>query len=149
MLVQDCCSHLQATVAELKKAACALFELDEKDVEVCDHYNNKIYASLESPEKAGKRLEEVQISGPQHIFLGEQVSNMHRPLPSVGGMLAQPTTIACNKHHSAAMCAYHAKLDLCTGLDKVYTLGKHHNVLVGEQVSNMHRPLLSVSGMLV
>lgn len=70
-----CCLHLQATVAELKTAACALFELNEKDVEVCDYYNNKLYASLESPEKACKRLEEVQITGPQHIFLGEQVRN--------------------------------------------------------------------------
>ena len=81
VLTWACCFPVQATVAELKKAACALFELDEKDTEVCDHYNNKIYASLESPDKAGKRLEEVQITGPQHIFLGEQVSNMHRPLP--------------------------------------------------------------------
>ena len=67
---------MQATVAELKRAACALFELDEAIVELSDYYNNKLYANLDSPEKADKRLEDVQITGPQHILLGEKVRSM-------------------------------------------------------------------------
>ena len=76
-------------MAELKKAACALFELAEKDVELSDYYNNKIYSNLDSAEKADKKLEEVQITGPQHIFLGEQVCILHCLLPSVSACLVQ------------------------------------------------------------
>ena len=74
---------MQATVAQLKTAACALFELDEKDVELSDYFNSKIYASLETPEKASKKLEEAQLTGPQHILLGEKVRHSKAPLQSV------------------------------------------------------------------
>ena len=80
-------ADLQATVAELKTAACALFERDEKDVEVCDYYNGKIFASLEGAEKAAKKLEDAQISGPQHILIGEKVRCQNAPLPSVSDMI--------------------------------------------------------------
>ena len=76
--------NLQATVAELKTAACVLFRMGEElgRVEICDHYNGKIYASLEGSEKAAKKLEDVQITGPLHILLGERVCLQDDPFSS-------------------------------------------------------------------
>ncbi len=60
-------------MAELNTAACALFRLVERDVEVCDYYNGKIFASMKGSEKAAKKLEDVQIIGPQRVLVGEKV----------------------------------------------------------------------------
>ena len=78
--------QLQATVAQLKTAACALFELEEKDVELSDYYSGKIYANLDAPEKVGKQLEDAQITGPQHILLGEKVWHSMALLQSLSDM---------------------------------------------------------------
>ncbi len=73
IFLSDTCGFSQTTVSELMTAACALFELDEKDVQLSDYYSKKIYGDLGKPENAKKKLEEVQITSSQHILLGEQV----------------------------------------------------------------------------
>lgn len=60
-------------MSELRTAACALFELEEKDVEVIDWYNNSIHCSLEGEEKANQTLHDANIMDQQYILLGEQV----------------------------------------------------------------------------
>ena len=74
-------------MAELNTAACALFRLVERDVEVCDYYNGKIFASMKGSEKAAKKLEDVQIIGPQRVLVGEKVRRRNADLQSASDVI--------------------------------------------------------------
>ena len=68
---------MQSKVSELKTAACALFGLEEKDVELLDYFNGGIHCTLE--DKTGQSLHEAHINEGQHILLGEQVHRQPNP----------------------------------------------------------------------
>ncbi len=68
---------MQSKVSELKTAACALFGLAEKDVELLDFFNSGIHCTLE--DKLGQSLHEAHINEGQDILLGEQVDRQPNP----------------------------------------------------------------------
>ena len=70
-------SCVQSKVSELKTAACALFGLEEKDVELLDYFNGGLHCTLE--DKTGQSLHEAHINEGQHILLGEQVHRQPNP----------------------------------------------------------------------
>ena len=78
LLLRPC----QATVADLKEAACAAHKLEEVDVQLWDHYQDGYYGDEPLDARPDATLSQAQILDKQPVMLLEKVRRACATLPS-------------------------------------------------------------------